>query len=322
MVFEIECQCAGEPLSPGQSGCIPMVGRDKFSIYFDYTDSDGNKNGIPAGTVLNQAFLVAKLNNSDITKRWWIAPKMFAVETPPPENKTEDRDGIPIPTGEETKQPALFQHSKRAANPALKAFYDSIRCRDLGVINATFKGQLSGMNDGLGNLIGVHVQEDTLSAQYAPPVDGALQKMMVSYLVDELENDANRDFIEAAKIEFPVKDWFASQPLEVIPIELSNANLDTITFTLDGLYGGVDRKKPIENFVSVDYSNDLGVTTAEVFNKNTQLEVGFTTVEDGAIPGKYVGTLAAPQSDQDVMQIKIFKSGYHMRTFEVTLIDS
>ena len=322
MTFEIECQCAGEVLNPGQTGCIPMVGRDKFQIFFHYRDSDGNLNGIPAGTPLTQTFLIAKLNETDQTKRWFVTPEIFAVEAPPPEVETEDRDGIPVPTGEQIKQPYLYQHSKEEANPALLAFYDSTKCIDLGVITATYKGQIAGMNDGKGNLIGVHIQLGTLAAVYGQPTKGVLQKIMVSYLVDELENDANRDFIEAAKIAFPTKDWFSKQPLEVIPIELSNADLDTITFTLDGLYGGVDRKKPIKKILSAAWSPDFGVTTATIFNKTTGLEIGFTTVEDPVIDGKYVGTIVAPQNDQDVVQIKLFLSGFHMRTFEVTLIDS
>jgi len=297
-----------------------MVGRDKFAIFFDYTDSDGAFNGITAGTVLTQAVLEANLNQTDVTKRWFIAPEMFNIAAPPAEAETVDRDGIPVPTGEETKQPITFEHSKEEANPALKAFYDSIKCRDLGVIFITKSGQLNGMNDGSGNLIGIHVQLGTLSAQYAQPVKGQLQTMMVSYLVDELENDANRDFIGSESISYATKNWFASQPLEVIPLHVSNSG--TITFTLDGLYGGVDRKKPIEGIVSADISPDNGVTTAEVYNQTSAANVGFTIVESGTIPGQYVGTLAVIATPGDIIAIDLSKDGYNMRTLLVTMVAS
>jgi hypothetical protein len=299
---------------------MPMVGRDKFAVFFDYTDSNGDYNGIPAGTVLTQAWLEAKLNNVDPTVRWYIAPEMFNIAAPAPEAETVDRDGIPVPTGEETKQPITYEHSKEEANPALKAFYDSIKCRDLGVIFITKSGQLNGMNDGTGDLIGIHIQLGTLSAQYAAPVKGQLQTMMVSYLVDELENDANRDFIGSESISYATKNWFASQPLEVIPLHVSNSG--TITFTLDGLYGGVDRKKPIEGFVSADFSIDDGVTTSEAYNQTTASTVTFTVAESGTIPGQYVGTLGTIASPGDIIQIGIFKSGYNMRDLLVTMVAS
>lgn len=320
MNFQVECKCAGKPLNAGQSGCIPMVGRDKFSIFFDYKDSTGALNSIPSGTTLDQAYLVAKLNETDLSKRWWIMPEMFAVESPVPENETEDIDGIPFPTGEEIKQPALFQHVKESANPAVKAAYDSLKCRDLGMYTATYKGQLAGMNDGSGNLIGVHIQEGTLSAQWSAPVKGAVQKLMVSYLVDELENDANRDFIEAGDIAYPTKDWFANQPLEVLAHEVSNAGQVTITFTLDALYGQVYRKMPITGIVSNDISPDDGVTLATVYNETTAANVGMTIVESGAIPGQYVGTLAIAQAVSDVIKIDLSKSGYNMQSLRVKLV--
>ena len=320
MIFEVECQCAGEAINPGQTGCIPVVGRDKFEIFFHYTDSTGAKNGITAGTVMNQAWLVALLNQTDATKRWFIAPEIFALEAAMPTNETEDIDGIPIPTGEETKTAATYQHVGASANPALKAFYDSIKCFDLGKLTITKKGQIAGMSDGAGNLVGVHLQEGTLSAQYQQPTKGVLQKVMVSYLVDDLENDANRDFIASDDIAYGTVNWFLNQPIEVIPLEVSNSG--TITFTLDGLYGGVSRKAPVAGIVSADISPDLGVTPATAYNSTSAANVGFTIVESTLIPGQYVGTLAVIATPGDVIEIDLFKSGYHMRTLSVTMVAS
>ena len=317
MLFSIECQCAGTPLNPGQPGCIPLVGRDKFPIFFPYTDDTGALNGIPAGTVLDEAFLIAKLNETDASKRWYVFPEMFNIDTPPAENETEDIDGVGVPTGEEIKQTASFMHVGEEANPALKAAYDSLKCQDLGVIFGTFKGQLNGMNDGAGNLVGIHVKQGTLSAQYAPPVKGAVQKMMVSYLVDDLENDANRDFINSDAIAYPVKNWFTNQPLEIIALEISSA-VAAATFTLDSMYGGVGRKKPIEGIVTADISPDLGGTTGEAYNVTQAANESGTLVESGTVPGQYVFTYTAPITLGDVIDIDVFKAGYHMRTLRLT----
>tara|TARA_R110000772_G_scaffold120327_5_gene226519 strand:- start:2204 stop:3166 length:963 start_codon:yes stop_codon:yes gene_type:complete len=317
MLFSIECQCEGSPLSPGQPGCVPIVGRDKFPIFFEYTDSTGALNGIPAGTVLNEAFLIGKLNQTDLTKKWYVFPEMFNIAAPPAENETEDVEGTPVPTGEEIKQTVTFEHVKKDANPALKASYDSIKCEDLGMLTGTYSGQISGMGDGLGNLVGTHIKSGTLSAQYGQPVKGTLQKMMVSFIVDDLENDANRDYIASSSIAFPVKKWFTKQPLEIIPLEISSA-VAAATFTLNGLYGLANFKSPIAGILTVDISPDLGTTTGEAYNVTTAANVAGTLAESGTTPGQYVFTYTAPIASSDVVHVDVFKSGYHMATLVLT----
>jgi hypothetical protein len=317
MLFSIECQCEGAPINPGQPGCVPIVGRDKFPIFFEYTNSDGDLNGVPAGTVLNEAFLIAKLNETDQTKRWYVFPEMFNIASPSSENETEDIDGVPVPTGEEIKQTATFEHVGKDANPALKASYDSIKCEDLGVIFGTYQGQLNGMSDGAGNLVGIHIKSGTLSAQYMAPAKGTVQKMMVSYLVDDLENDANRDFIASSSIEYPVKNWFTNQPLEIIPLEVSSA-VAAATFSLNSLYGLANKKSPITGIVTTDISPDLGVTTGEAYNFTQASNEPGTLTESGTTPGLYTFTYTAPVTVADVVHIDIFKSGYHMKTLVLT----
>lgn len=319
--FTIECQCAGKPLSPGQNGCQPLVSRAKFPIFMYMTNSSGQPNSIPAGTVLDQTYVQGKLDaiETNPADAWFIFPEMYNLAAPPAENETEDRDGIPVPTGEEIKQPITWEHSKEDANPALKAAYDSLKCNEIGVIWATYSGQLEGMNDGNGNLIPMKLQGETLSAQVGSPVKGTLNKIMVSMLMDELENEANRDYIDSSSIAYPVKNWFSLAVLEVIPYEISNATQTTIVFRANALYGGVDFKKPITGLVTADLSPDLGVTTGEVYNNTTASNVAATLAESSSTPGLYELTLIAAQTAADEIWINFFKSGYSMRTFKVTL---
>lgn len=322
MNFEIECQCAGRPLNPGQSGCLPMAGRDKFPIFFDYTDSTGAFNGINHGDVINQAYIQDKLNETDLTKRWYIFPEMFNLEAPASENETEDIDGISFPTGEQIKQTTSFDHIKEAANPALKASYDSIKCRDLGVIYITYNGQVTGMSDGSGNLIGMHVQEGTLQANFQQAVKGAVQKMMVSFTIDELENDANRDFIPASSISYATKNWFAEQPVEVLVDVVSNSGQDTIVFDAHSLFGQVFDKKPIEGLVTADFSYDEGSTPATVYDLTAATSEAVTVAESSSDPGRYTITITSPVTALHRIQVALSKTGYNMRPFIVTMVAS
>lgn len=317
-LFEKECQCAGKPLNPGQKGCLPMEGRYKFIIYFDKTDSTGAFNSVTAGTVMNQAYVTAKLNHVDLTKRWYIAPEIFSLEAPAAEKETEDRDGLPIPTGEEIKQPVKYNHSKEEANPALIAFYDSMACRDLAFFAVTNKGQLVGMNDGLGNLIGIAIQQGTLSAQWGQPVKGSLQKIMVSFLVDELENDANRDFIDSSDIAYDAKRWVNLQPIQILMFLQSQSGQDTFVYKIQKMYGSVGFKSHYTGLLTVDISPDNGVTTGTVYNETTAANVVVTLTED-TIAETYELTLAAPASPDDVIAINVFKSGVSMNEVDTTV---
>lgn len=317
-LFEKECQCAGSPINPGMSGCLPMASRLKFLVFVDYTDSTGAINSIPAGTVLNQTYVTAKLNQTDLTKRWYIPFEIFGVEAPAPEMETEDRDGIPVPTGEQNRQPFTYHHSKEEGNPAVIAFYDSMACRDLGVFGITRTGQLVGMNDGSGNLNPIKLQGGTLNAQYGEPVKGSLQKVMVSFLIDELENDANRDYIDSTAIAYEAKRWVNLQPIQIHMFLQSQSGQDTFVFKIQKNYGSVGFKSHYTGLVANDLSPDLGVTDAAVYNTTTAANVTVTLTED-TVNQTYEMTLASPANPDDVLAINVFKTGVNMNETLVTV---
>ena len=131
-----------------------------------------------------------------------------------------------------------------------------------------------------------------------------------------MENDANRDYIESSAIAFPVKDWFSKQPIEIVPVVVPLSNtIDGVELNLNGLYGGVGMKQPIEGVLSSWFSNDLGSTTAKVYNETTSTSVSVVATEGQ--PGKYTLVYGTSQNVDDVMLIDIFQSGYHMGTLRV-----
>ena len=319
MLYSIECECAGQPLNPGQSGCVPKVGRDKFPIYMHTRDSTGAINTIANGDVLDQAAVTAKLNHIDLTKRWYVFPEMWNVQYPMPEDEKEEIDGVPFKTGDEIKTLYTYEHVDKDANPALIAVYDSFDCIDVSVMYVTNKGQLNGMSDGSGGLTGIRQQTGTVSAKYAPPSVGVVQKITVTGLVNDNEYDANRDYIDSASIAYSAKSWFAIQPLEVIQAHVSDATQTTIVVTLDLLRGQAFRKAPAIGFVAADWSYDNGTTTATVYNQTDAASVVVTAAESATIPGQYTLTMASVQTASDVILIDIFKSGYQARQLSVTL---
>lgn len=317
-LFSIECECAGVPLSPGQPGCVPVIGRAKFPIFVQYRNASGDINVIPAGTVLNETYVTGKLTETDVTERWFIFPEMFNVAFPPPEDEVESIDNIDFKTGDEIKTAYTYEHVGKQANPALKAAYDSFDCTEMGVFYVTNKGQIEGMNDGNNNLAPIKQQAGTLSAQYSAPSVGVVQKIMVKGFVNDTEYDGNLDFIDSSAIAYPAKEWFGLQPLQVVPVVVSNSGQDTIVVQFNSLYGGVDLKSPITGIATTDLSDGIGGTSA-VYNKTTAASVAATIAEDAGTPGLYTITLGVAQTAADVIRVDLSKTGYVMRTFEVIL---
>ncbi|NRA81842.1 MAG: hypothetical protein HRU18_26900 [Pseudoalteromonas sp.] len=267
---------------------------------------------------MDQAYITSKVTATDVTERWFIFPEMFNVLFPSSEDEVESIDNIDFKTGDEIRQAYTYEHVGPDANPALIAAYNSFDCIEYGVFYITNKGQVEGMNDGNNNLASIKQQAGTVSAKYMKPSVGAVQKVMVKGFVDDSEYDGNLDYIPTSKITFPAKQWFGIQPLQVVPVEVSNATQDTIVFEANGLYGGVDLKKPVTGIVTTDLSDGVGGSSA-VYNESTSASVAATIAESATVPGTYTITLGAAQTAGDVIRIDLAKTGYVMRTFRVTL---
>lgn len=317
--FEIGCQCAGRPLAPGQSGCMPQAKRDKFPIFMYKYGSDGSRNSIPAGTVLNQTYITNKLNAALDADRWWIFPEMFGLEEPGAENETEDIDGVAFPTGEENKQPWTWFHGKKNYNPALKAAYASFACEEIMVMFITYAGQVSGISDGTGGLTGIDIEGGSIFATPSRAVKGATGKLMVQITEDSLVNPADYDHIEAESIAYSALNWYDLQPIELILTEISQSGQDTLVFRANYLYGNANFKKPYTGLLTADVSPDNGSTTGEVYNQTDDLNAAGVLSESSSTPGLYTWTFNDYQHAGDVCKLDLFKTGISSRGLEFTI---
>ena len=308
--YEVACQCAGKPYSAGQNGCMPQAGRDKFPVFVYMNGSDGTPNKIVPGTVLNQAWIVAKLNADDKRDAFYVLPEMYNIGEPSAENETEDIDNVPYPTGEETKQPWTWEHAKKDYNPGLKAVYDSLKCQDIGVFFITYDGAISGVSDGEGNLIPIKLEGGTLFATPKRAEKGVTAKLMVSMIEDELVNGANYDHIPAESIDYDARLWFANAPIECVFQEISQSGQDTIVFSVNSLYGQVGVKDPVTGLETADIAAIDGSNSGNVYNETDLLYAPGTLTESSTVPGQYTWVFNDYQHDGDVCLLQIYKSGY------------
>lgn len=315
---QVTCECNGAPLNSGLS-CVEQIKTWDYMVMVDYQDSTGAVNSIISGTTIDSAFVQGKLNETDVSKKWTIFPKLWAVEDVRAEPLTESIDNIDFVERLGTRT-FVGNHIGKFAAPQMVAVYNSRKCRDNAVFGLTSAGQIEGTNPNLaGDLNPIRVQNDTLVATYQKPTKAPTkQKVLVQFAIDETEADECLDFISPANIAYGTSNWYSDAPIDVIGTGTSGA-LTEVVVTLTERFGSVSKNR-ITGLVSADFSPDNGTTTGAVYNKTTSSNVTLTgAVETVGTPGEYTLTFIA-QTASDVISADIFKTGLDMRTpVEVTL---
>ena len=94
MSLEI-CDCSNITLGDiGRPGCKVSWKVLSGMIFMFTKDSDGNRNKIDIADTLDQAYLDAKINHVDPTKRWYLTGQLYTIEGERAEsNKFEASNG-------------------------------------------------------------------------------------------------------------------------------------------------------------------------------------------------------------------------------------
>jgi hypothetical protein len=309
------CTCNGAPLNSGTSGCIEQIKTWDYAVRVDRVDSTGTKNSIPKGTVIDETFVKAKLNNIDTSVRWTVFPKLWAVEDLRDDPLTETIDNIDF-IGAQGARKFVGFHIDKFGAPQMAAAWNSADCRDNALFGLTSGGQIEGINEDIavGDLTPIAIESGTLNAKYIKPTKAPTkQKVQVNFTVADTVDDGCLDFIASSGIAYGTVNWYSDSPIDVIGSEVSNTSQTTIVINMTERFGSVDKNK-ITGLVIADFSWDDGTTTSAVYNVSNSASLALTTVvETVGTPGEYTLTFAA-QTLSDIIQIDISKDGLDMQT--------
>lgn len=308
------CECAKRPKNTGRPKCVEQRGVSNGAVLGFYQTADGTVNQIPDGTDITQTYVEGKLAESDFEDRWYVLPLNKMVSSIREDDKTEDIEGFAKRTGEKGARTRTAMLVGKDATPEMLAALESLQCRDLAFFDLTKSGQIVGTNIGDGDLRMTKIESDTFMVNAVYAEDGVIQKINVSWIIDETELDSEQDYIASTSIDYGVRFWYSSAPLEVVITEVSNYDLDTIEVTLKWAR---NRWNPegLEGFVSDDF-NTNGVAT--VYNVTDSAPETVVAVEQSD-PDKYILTLASPVDENDVVKVDIVKDGYDAESILVTM---
>lgn len=304
------CICAGAGKSTGRPGCTTPRGITTFLAIGQWKNDSGNINSIPQGTVVDQTYVENLLNNPNLTERLFVLPPVKRVLHDQADDITEDLgNGQTVTTGEK----GVLKHTYEIIGKnATEEMYDAIRshfCNTNGFHEFTNFGQITGTNIGDGDLRRTKIMDDSYMIKMVRAQEGVVQKIVLSFIVDESEDVAQQDHITAESIDYPTRYWFDSQPVQLLIKEVESTTLTTVVIKVAWM------RERWENdgwtgLVTDDFNAGGGVGTIK--NLTTGLDVVVVASEstDPDEEGLYTLTFAA-QTDEDELQIGIVKDGVY-----------
>jgi len=256
--------------------------------------NDGTKNVIDTTDTIDDAYILAAINNADQSKRWFPLQKLNAVTSERAEPTFDTRsDG-----GQAFVKQGIrnFSFEIWEGGARFKKQLDKGRCREFSffIIN---EGRIIGLDltDEQLELAPIRIAKDSLVVNYLFATDTTVEKVVVTFQFDQRENDGNLSYVEVEDDA----DLTGYRGLLDIYSEIVQNTLTTVTVKLFNKYGAANNKNVLTGLVAGDFAL-YNVTDSAAVTVNSSVE---------SPEGSYLLTFSA-QTANDVLRITPTKSGY------------
>ena len=159
--------------------------------------NDGTKNVIDTTDTIDDAYILAAINNADQSKRWFPLQKLNAVTSEraePTYDTRSDGGNAFVKQGIRSFNFEIWEGGAR-----FKKMLDKGRCREFSffIIN---EGRIIGLDltDEQLELAPIRIAKDSLVVNYLFATDTTVEKVSVSFQFDQRENDGNLSYVEVA----------------------------------------------------------------------------------------------------------------------------
>ena len=290
------CNCDVAIGNTGRPGCIQLLDVTQFLFLMHTTAADGTRNGIPVNTEVDQAYITARINDPDETKRWYPTLKLSTVEDVRAEPVTQEIDGKTFILREGTR---TFKGSAVRASYVYLSKLKGAECAQISCFNADGQNRLSGTvsEDGL-NFYPHLIEEGTFHVSLVKPTREAVQQVDMMFAYSEYELDEKIDMF-ATSANFA--EIAASGGLIDAFAEVTAITTTGFTAELTSEYGTVNNPHHIQGLKAAGFA---------IQNRTTSTAVVPTTVTE---TGKGIYAIAfAAQAVGDVLVITSGRSGLFM----------
>ena len=288
------CSCETVMGNTGLPSCYKALTLASVIFMTPTYANDGTKNVITTSVAVDDAFITAKINNADQSKRWFPLQKLNAVTSERAEPTFDTRsDG-----GQAFVKQGIrnFTFEIWEGGARFKKMLDKGRCREFSffIIN---EGRIIGLDltDEQLELAPIRIAKDSLVVNYLFASDTTVEKVGVTFQFDQRENDGNLSYVE---VEDDADLTGYRGLLDIYSLVPLNT-LTTVTVELFNKYGAANNKNVLSGLVAGDFA---------LYNVTDSLAV--TVVSSVESPdGTYLITFAA-QTANDVLRITPTKAGY------------
>lgn len=285
------CACGTGGGNLGRPSCFPVFDVTKKAILVEYYKPDGTINGVELASLtagkLDQNYLDARIKDVNGKTRWYSTPELKNITDERAEDITEtfeDTSSVFIQEGARTFTGLIVK-----GDPVLLGNLQKWRCLTIGVFFIDKAGNLIGKQNREGFLDPILLQDESFSASLIKGTDTAKQKDSISFIISQLENDADLRMIEAGEITANLIS--AGGLIDVTAGTPSNVSTTGFDVQLNTPFGGVTSPIPAEG---------LGLADFEVFNNTTSSSVTIASVTESTVTeGLYTFVFSATQNAAD-----------------------
>lgn len=298
------CNCSSGLSNTGLPNCDSVQSVTKKLIYVPIFDNSGVRNSIKTTDIIDTAFLTAKLNESDESKRWYPTPNIENVEDTKTDSIFESLNSGSNLFIQEGARTFMGMHIKEST--VFLGKLKSGRCVKFGVYLIDIDGNLTGSVSSDGTeLYPVMVDNETYNPVFVKATDTTVPKISVSFEFARTEKDENLRTISNGEIS---ADILGANGLLDGNVSATNPTTTgaTLTFTTD--YGSFGNKIKIRGIELADVSAQ---------NLTTALPVTLTSVTEST-DGVYDVVYPA-QTASDVLEFTFTKNGFSFRKLQVVL---
>ena len=186
--MSVFCSCAANPANTGHPSKQDVISVARKLVFVPLVADDGTRNAIESTETLDQAWLDAKINNPDPSKRWYPVGSF--------QNVTDERGDPTFETFNDNSRVITVQGLRSFSGMLVnfssryKAKLDTLFCLQVGVFSIDDCGNIAGAisTDGT-KLFPVKVANATLEARLVKSSGPASGKVMLNFDYDQIEND-------------------------------------------------------------------------------------------------------------------------------------
>ena len=173
-----DCLCGTGLGNLGLSSCIVNRNVTNKLFFVPVYDSTGVKNKLDLTGTINEATIIALINQSDASKRWYLSPVFENVVKATADTTFEEAPSQRKKRIKAGKKSFSAEHWDVA--PQLEGKYNEYLCGGWGVIELDIDGNIIGKKVGT-DLYPIPVDGDSFDVKYVDPTDAATSKLMVSF---------------------------------------------------------------------------------------------------------------------------------------------